>query len=719
MSQLNATAVVQLVDVDYQLVHVTTGRIRVRIPRLKIDHEFASVLEWKLKSKTAIFHVRVNPIISCLVVHYSPDQIDCAGVQAHLKDAIWQAQKKDSLLPLNLPESEYLEPLRLPLLSLGAAVLTAVFELPLAWIVGGLILIAAIPLFKSTLDEIKEEQKPTLDLLESLWTLLHVFEGFLIAPALALTLDGLGTILRDKTASNINYQAINLKLEQRYTRVKKAGKEQQVLIKDIEIGQQVVVYPGEQIPVDGFVLKGKGIVDEQKLTGSSRVVVCRQGHKVYASTLLVEGKLTIEAQKTGENTQLGKLLDLVKQAPVYDTRVADVAEEVGNLTIMPILALSGTLFAFTNNVQQALALLQLDFATGLRVSSATAILSAIDYAAREGIYIRCGRALEMLARVDTVVFDKTGTLTQIHAEVVGIETMNQEITPLEVLSIAAAAEQGLNHPSAQAIVRFAEKHGVLTQIEWESWDYQIGQGVIAQLNRQKILLGSKKFLRKQGIHLKPILLQYPNLNKSSHTHAYLVRDGQLLGVISLSNPIRTESASVVSTLKQQYIQPCMLTGDHAKAASGVAHQVGLSPYDIYVEVLPEKKIDLLKQLQESGRVVAYVGDGLNDAACLAYADVSISLAEGSQTACQTADIVLMNNNLHQLVTAIAIAKKTMDVVYQNIGLVAVPNVSIVLAGVLFSLDPIIVAIVNSGFTILAELNGLFPVGGRIQIPGRV
>ncbi len=697
---------------DYQVVHVTTGRIRVHIPRLKIDQDFASKLQWKLKSTISIFHVRVNPILSCLIVDYSPDQMDCAGVQAQLTDAIRQADTKDFLLPAKTPElkviaeSEYLYSLGLPLVSLSVAIITTVLELPLTWMVGGLILIAAIPLFKSTIHEIKEEQKLSLDVLESLWTLLHVLEGFLIAPALALSLDGLGKILRDKTASDINYQAINLNLQQSHTQVKRAGKEQQVLIKDVEIGDHVIVYPGEQIPVDGFVLKGKGIVDQQKLTGLSKVVVCQQGHKVYASTLLVEGKLTIQAQKIGENTQIGKIVDLVKHAPVYDTRVADFAEEVGNLTILPILALSGTLFALTNNIQSALALLQLDFATGIRISSATAILSAIDYAADSGIYIRSGRGLEMLARVDTVVFDKTGTLTQIHGEVVGIQTMNEQMTPLEVLSLAAAAEQGLSHPSAKAIVRFAEQQGVLTQLEWESWDYKIGQGVIAQFNGQKILLGSKKFLRKQGIDLKPILHQYPDLKKSRHTHAYLVRDGQLLGVISLSNPIRTESASVVSTLKQQQIEPYMLTGDHAKAAYEVAHEVGISPSRIYVEVFPEKKVELLQQLHDAGRVVAYVGDGLNDAACLAYADVSVSLAEGSQTACQTADIVIINNNLHQLLVAIAIAKKTMEVVDQNIGLVAVPNVSVVLAGVLFSLDPIMVAIVNSGFTILAELNGL-------------
>ncbi|TVP61711.1 MAG: heavy metal translocating P-type ATPase [Nodularia sp. (in: Bacteria)] len=720
MSELQVAAVSPVIKVSYQLIHLTTGRIRFRIPRLKIDEEFTSKLQWTLKSKAPIFNVRVNPIISCLIVHYVPDQIDCAGVQAHLKDAIAQALRKDLPLPPQLPELKAqteigsLEPLKLPVLSLGAAIITAILELPSAFLVGGLILIAAIPLFQSTVDEITEEQKLTSDILESLWTLLHVFEGFLIAPALALSLDGLGKILRDRTASHIDYQAINLKLQERYTHVKRAGKQKKVLIKNVETGDLVIVYPGERIPVDGVVVKGKAIIDQLKLTGSSKVLVRREGQKVYASTLVVEGKLTIQAEKTGDNTQVGKLLDLVKQAPVQDTRLADFAEDVADLTTVPILALSGLLFAFTNDIQRALALLQLDFATGIRISSATAILSAIDYAARHGVYIRSGRALEMLARVDTVVFDKTGTLTQIQAEVVNIQTINEQITFLEVLSLAAAAEQGLSHPSAKAIVNYAEKQGVMTQIEWESWDYKIGRGVIAQLNGQRILLGSKKFLRKEGIDFRPMHRQYPDIKNDGHTHIYLARDQQLLGVISLSNPIRPESASVISALKQQQIQPYMLTGDNAKAANAVAREVGISPNHTYVEVFPEKKVDILRKLDQEDRIVAYVGDGLNDAAGLAFADVSVSFAEGSQTARQAADIVMMNNDLHELLMAISIAKDTMTVVYQNIGLVAVPNVSVVLAGVLLSLDPIMVVVINSGFTILAELNGLRPLAGSIE-----
>lgn len=721
MSQLAAVSVAQASEVYYQVVHVTTGRIRFRIPRLKFDPEFTEKLQWILKSGTPIFHVRVNPIVSSLIVHYVPDQINCAGVQAQLKTAIEQALRKDIPRPPQIPQlstqedMESFQPLALPVLSLGAAIITAVLELPTGIVVGGVILLAAIPLFQETVEEIQEEKKLTVDVLESLWTLLHVMEGFFIAPALALSLDGWGKVLRDKTASHIDYQGINLRLQERYTYVKRLGKQKRVLIKDVAVGDRVIVYPGDRIPIDGVVVKGKAIVDQVKLTGSSKVVVRREGDQVYASTSVVEGKLTILAQKTGEDTQLGKLLNLVKQAPVHDTRVADFAEDVADLTTVPILALSGLVFAYTNNFERSLALLQLDFATGIRISSATAILSAIDYAARQGIYIRSGRALEMLARVDTVVFDKTGTLTQIHAQVVDIKTINAEITPSAILSLAAAAEQGLSHPSATAIVDFAEKQGVLTQVEWESWNYKIGKGIIAHLNGQRILVGSKKFLRQQGIDVKSIRKQYPELKSSGRTHVYIARDQQLLGVICLTNPLRPESKSVISALKQQHIHPYMLTGDSAKAAHTVGETVGISPFRTYAEVFPEKKVEVLRKLDTEGKTIAYVGDGLNDAASLAYADVSVSVAEGSQTARQTADIVLMNNDLNQLLLAITIAQKTMDVVYQNMALVAVPNLSVVLAGVLLSLDPIMVVLINSGFTILAELNGLRPLAGIMPV----
>lgn len=709
---------------SYEIIHATSGRIRVRIPRLKSDQQFASYLEWRFKSTNSIVEVRTNLAISCLIVTYSPDQIALADIKTLLEETINAEIEQDVLVtclrksePIEQTEDYLLQKLGLPLLGLGAAVTVTTLEIPATLFVGGLILLSAIPLFTSTFKKVVSERKMNVDVLESFWTVLHTVEGAMVAPALALSMEGLWKVMRSRViASPIDHEEIDLKLEGFFTHVKRQGQEQKVLIEEIQIGEQVIIYPGEMIPVDGHILKGKATVDEEKVTGTPEGVLRKEGEKVYASNLVVEGKLTVIAEKTGKDTQIGRLINLVNTAPPHETKIVDFAEDVGDLTIVPILTLSSVVFAFTGDIHRSLALLQLDFATGIRISTATAVLNAINYATQQcGVYIRSGHALELLGRLDTIVFDKTGTLTHIYAEVVDIQSIDDErISPLEILRLAAAAEQGLNHPSAKAIVSLAEQKGVLTQIEWEAWEYKIGRGVIAQMEGKRILLGSKKFLQKEGISFKSMRKKYPALKTSGHTHVYLAIQGELLGAVSLSNPIRPESAGVIASLHQYQIESYILTGDHAKAANGVAQAVGIPPSHIHVEALCEGKVKVLQELDAEGKLVAYVGEGMNDAVGLAYADLSISLAEGSQIARQTADVVLMNNNLEGLVLAIAIAKKAKQIIDQNIALVAIPNITVVMAGVILGLDPILAVLINSSFTILAEINALLPLTGVME-----
>jgi len=707
---------------SYQIVHATPGRIRVSIPELSHDQEFASRLEWILKSTTDILEVRLNPIINCLVVNYSSDTVSFAEIKIVLANAINHAKEQDLLVPVfNQIESStekeiyYLQRLGLPLFSLFAAVTVTSLEIPATLFVSGLILVAAIPLFTSTIKKTLEERQINAEVLESLWTILHTWEGTIVAPALALSMEGLWKVLRNSVTTVVDYEEIHLQLAGVFTHVKREGREEKVLIEQVEIGEQVVIYPGEMIPVDGSILQGKATVDEETLTGICDVVLRREGDKVYASNLLVDGKLVVLVERTGKDTQIGKLVSFINKAPAHETKIADVAEEVGNMTIMPILTLSSIVFALTGDIHRSLSLLQLDFTTGIRISSATAVLTAINYATEKcGVYIRSGHALEVLGRLDTIVFDKTGTLTHIHAEVIDIQTMDETISTLEILRLAAAMEKGLSHPSAKAIVGLAESKGVLAHIEWEDWEYKIGRGVISQLHGKKMLLGSKKFLRKHGMNLKHVYQKYPDLRRSGHTHVYLTCEDQILGVFSLDNPIREESASVISALAEQQIDSYMLTGDHAKAANAVARSVGIPPSRIYVEALCEQKVEVLQKLDKQGKTVAYVGEGMNDAVGLAYADVSISLAEGSQIARESADIILVNNSLEGIVMAITIARKVKEIIEQNIALVAIPNISIVLAGVLLGLDPVLAVFMNSSATILAEINGLRPLTGILE-----
>ena len=263
----------------------------------------------------------------------------------------------------------------------------------------------------------------------------------------------------------------------------------------------MIVYPGSQIPVDGRIIRGKALIDEQKLTGEAMPVMRKKGQSVYTSTLVREGQLYILAEKVGTDTRAGQIIKVMQEAPVHDTRIENYAATVANQAVVPTLLLSGLVLAFTGNLARAASILTLDLATGIRVSVPTTVLAALTAAARKGILIRSGRALEKLAEVDAVVFDKTGTLTQGEPAVVWVETVSESTSKLRVIELAAAAEQRLTHPVAVAIVRYAQKQGVRI-LPRGKWDYIIGLGVRAEIDGETILVGSDRFLLQEGISLE-------------------------------------------------------------------------------------------------------------------------------------------------------------------------------------------------------------------------
>jgi Cu2+-exporting ATPase len=430
------------------------------------------------------------------------------------------------------------------------------------------------------------------------------------------------------------------------------------------VGDRVVVYPGDQIPVDGMVIKGTGLVDQCKLTGESVPVTRNEGMEVFASTLLVEGQMVILAERVGNQTRAGVIVGLMQAAPVHDTRIENYAAMIANQAVIPTLAISGVV----------------------------GVLSGL------------------LARIDTVVFDKTGTLTQGHAGVTDIVVMNPNYTGPQILGMAASAEQGLTHPVATAIVRQAQ-HDHLELTDCEDWEYKVGLGVVTRVQGVNLLVGSRRMMQEYGIDLTDLEQHHPELQTGRNSLVYVAGDGQLLGVILYSDPIRAESKEIIQELQGAGITPYMLSGDVGRVAESVAGELGIHKNHIYAEAFPERKVEVVKGLHESGRVVAFCGDGINDSAALAYADVSISFAGATDIARETADVVLMEDDLRGLTLAIRIAKQAMEIVWQNTAIVAIPNVGAMISGIVFALDPILAVVINNGTAILAELNGLRPLVG--------
>ena len=693
---------------DYEIIHQVEGRWRVKIPGLNYDQKLATNLQQLLEKSNYVTSARVNEAASCLIIEYSPQQITSSQLEQSLQLLINEAEYRD-LLPATTVEQNsniYWERLGLPLTTLALALIALPLELP-PLLVGGFILAASLPVYSRALEGIEQEKQLTIDFLDALVVTLNLGQGQFIPPAFMIGMIEGGEVIRDATARSTKRQTLDLldSLGQ-YAWVERDGTETEIPLKEVQPGDIVIVYPGDLIPVDGKIMRGNGLLDQNKLTGESVPVYRELRDDVFASTLLVEGQLAILVERTGQETRAGLIVELIKSAPVYDTRMENYAAKFANFAVLPTLLIGGAVFGVTGDLARTTGLLTLDFGTGIRVSVPTTVLAGLTYAAKTGVYIRSGRAIEMLAKVDCVVFDKTGTLTQGKASVVDIKITQPGVTEEELLSLAASAEQGLSHPVAHAIVQGAKERGIATQ-ECQTWDYQVGLGVVATIARRQILVGSSRFMISENIDISAS----EHLKTGSISLAYVARDGVLIGVILYADPVRVESSGVIAELHKAGIETHMLTGDVQRVAEAVAQELGIKSEEVHAQAFPERKVEVVKRLKEQGKTVAFIGDGINDSAALAYADVSISFAAGSDIARETADIVLMDDDLSGLPHAITISKDVMEIIYQNALIVGVPNLSALVVGVAFALDPLLAIIINNGSAILAGLNGLRPALG--------
>uniref|UniRef100_B8HLX4 Heavy metal translocating P-type ATPase n=1 Tax=Cyanothece sp. (strain PCC 7425 / ATCC 29141) TaxID=395961 RepID=B8HLX4_CYAP4 len=707
-------------NIHYQVVHWVTGRFRIRIPRLATNQDYANKLQYQVESLGFVTAVRINAPARSLVVDYQPG-LAIATIQNQLFQAIQNASQAD--LPVGwAPASEEEEkneshevdfvgrlffPVAGLVLSLGAM---AGLPIP-GLLIAATVIMGAIPVYQRAWEAFQQDRQLTIDFLDGLALTLHTAQGHYFAPAFMLGLVEGGEAIRDLTARGSERASLDLlDCLSKTAFVIRDGQVVEIPTQDVVPGDHVVVYPGDQIPVDGLVLEGMGIVDQCKLTGESVPVTKQQGEEVFASTLLVDGQMTILAERVGNNTRAGVIVNLMQAAPVHDTRVENYAATVANQFVIPTLLIGTGVGIMSADLNRAIALLTLDFGTGIRVSVPTTILSALTYAARNGVLIRSGRAIEILATIDTIVCDKTGTLTIGHAGVNDIDVMDDRFSKDELLALAATAEQGLTHPIAEAIVHHARDKGVALK-ECQDWEYKVGLGAMAKIDGMQIIVGSPRFMAQENVSLEEYDLRYPDAKSGGQSLVFIAGDGQLLGVVRYSDPPRPESKDVIAELKQMGIKVHMLTGDVTRVAKSIANNLGIDPNNVYAEAFPERKVEVVKNLHDSGRTVAFCGDGINDSAALAYADVSVSFAGATDIARETADVVLMEDDLRGLLLAIKVAKQSMDIIWQNTMVVAVPNMGALLSGIFFALDPILAVVINNGSAILAELNGLRPLMG--------
>jgi Cu+-exporting ATPase len=461
-------------------------------------------------------------------------------------------------------------------------------------------------------------------------------------------------------------------LQAKTARVIRDGVEQDVPIESVRVGDLVRVRPGEKVPVDGIITEGRSALDESMLTGESLPVEKAPGDTVIGATLNKTGSFVFRATKVGRDTALAQIVRMVEEAQGSKAPIQALADRIAEVFVPAILGLAALTFVgwllfgpeprLTFALQTAIAVLIIACPCALGLATPTAIMVGTGKAAELGILVKGGEALESARRIDAIVLDKTGTLTRGKPAVTGVHLADGLGEP-ELLRLAAAAEVGSEHPLGEAIVNRARELG-LDLPKPDAFESITGQGVQARVEGREVVLGNRALMERFGVRLDDLRAPAEVAARTGATPMFVAVGGQPAGVISVADTLKPESAEAVAQLKALGLEVWMLTGDNRATAEAIAREVGID--HVMAEVLPERKADKVRELQAQGRVVAMVGDGINDAPALAQADLGIAIGTGTDVAMAASDITLVGGDLRNIVTAIALSRKTVGVIKQGL-----------------------------------------------------
>jgi len=491
------------------------------------------------------------------------------------------------------------------------------------------------------------------------------------------------------------------------------GSTKDVSIQEIQAGDRVLVKPGEKVPVDGEIVNGESAVNESMITGESKPVSKQTGSEVIGGSVNGEGALTVEVKKTGQDSYLSQMIDLVEQAQQSKSRSQDLANRAalwltvialacGGVTLIVWLGFVGRDFAFSLERTVTVMVITCPHALGLAVPLVVAVSTALS--AKNGLLIRNRAAFEKGRHIGAVIFDKTGTLTEGRFGVTETLSFSNKFSEDDVLSYAAAVESQSEHPIAQGIAG-----AVGNPPKAENFKSITGKGAQAEVNGKQVKVVSPGYLRENDISVDND--QIKKLNKQGKTIVFVLIDESPAGAVALADMIREESRQAVSRLKQMGIQCMMLTGDNKQVAAWVADEIGLDDY--FAEVLPEDKSNKVKEVQSRGLIVAMAGDGVNDAPALAQADVGIAIGAGTDVAVEAADIVLVRSNPVDTVAILELSRATYRKMLQNLAWAtgynafAIPLAGGVLYPLGILLSPAVGAILMSLSTVIVAINARF------------
>jgi P-type Cu+ transporter len=511
---------------------------------------------------------------------------------------------------------------------------------------------------------------------------------------LIITLILLGRLLEARAKGRTNEAIKKLAgLQAKTARVVRDEVEVDVPVEDVEVGDIVVVRPGEKIPVDGMVLSGESAVDESMITGESIPVTKREGDEVIGATMNTSGSFRFEATKVGEDSALHQIMRMVEEAQGSKAPIQRLADRISAVFVPAVMGGAAVTFliwlllgpepALTFALLNTVAVLIIACPCAMGLATPTSIMVGAGKGAESGILIKGGEALEGAHKLDTVVLDKTGTLTRGTPELTNVAVVDG-LHETQLLRLAASAERASEHPLGEAIVRGANDHGI-PLAEIDAFEAVSGSGIRARIEGRDVLVGSLRFLSESGVSGDGLLPRAEELARESKIPIFVAVEGEPAGLVGVADVVRDEATEAVARLHSLGLEVAMLTGDIRHSAEAIARELGIDR--VVSEVRPEDKVADVKRLQAEGRRVGMVGDGINDAPALAQADVGVAIGTGTDVAMEAADLTLISGDVRGVARAIGLSKATVRNIKQNLFWAFTYNVALipVAAGVLYPL----------------------------------
>ena len=592
----------------------------------------------------------------------------------------------------------------------GAVALLYWQQLVPLYVLWGAIAIGLYPLVKTGLIDLFTERKIGTEIFVTIATLVAVFGGETVAGAVLMVIiliaEFIAELNTDRARASI--KALIGSVPQTAL-VREDGRERTVAIAEVRAGQVVLVRTGEKIPVDGVVVGGSAAVNQATITGESVPQDKTEGAQVFAGTIVESGAIDVRTDKVGGDTIFSRIIALVEDAESVQAPVQKLADRVASWLIPVVLVFLVVVFIVTRDVSKVVTLMIFTSPAELGLATPLVMIAAIARAARNGILVKGGLYLELLAKADAMVFDKTGTLTANKPEVVQIQSFDPAIAENELLRLAAAADRRSAHPLAKAVVDSAGLRGIEVP-EPQSFEQLQARGVKAAVEGRTVLVGNPALLREAGVAIDHAF------EETGRTPVHVAIDGKFVGVIFIADTLRHGAREAIAALKASGVKKVvMLTGDNAATAKAIAESLGVD--EVKADLMPEDKVAAIAALQQQGFMVAMVGDGVNDAPALARADIGIAMGGGgTQAALEAADIALMTDDLNKIVAARNIARRAYRTIQENLWVgVGVVHVLGITAALMGWIGPIQAAFIHLGPDVLVFLNSVKLL--KVKIPG--